>query len=76
MEDGRWEVCPYPISHIPSSKSYLLFGFAKMTASFLDLEGLILYGGEGLLEVAGAGGAAGGRVCHDSRADGLFRDPS
>ena len=44
-------------------------------ASFLEKRSLILDGGEGLLEVVGAGGAAGGGVRHDPGADGFICDP-
>ena len=47
----------------------------KMTEPFWGLGGLIIYGGAGLLEVAGVGGTAGGRVRNDPRADGLIRNP-
>ena len=47
----------------------------KMAEPFWGLGGLIIYGGAGLLEVAGVGGTAGGRVRNDPRSDGLIRNP-
>ena len=46
-----------------------------MSDPLWGLGGLIIYGGAGLLEVAGVGGTAGGRVRNDPRSDGLIRNP-
>ena len=64
-----------PISDLPDPIYFFLLR-KKRTASFLKNGGLILDGGEGLLDVAGAGGAAGHGV-HDAEGpDGFFCDPA